>query len=157
MDTLLSQNLSSLMIPWMYLRHVMGLKVSTNVAMGLIITKCNPLDSESHVNGSAPMVTNDETKLTRNTVPPSSSGSAAGGMNNKIQPMAGIPGAVATCLVGMSKFHVPSPTNPNLNHSTTSQSSNTPPAPFIRRGSKTEMCLSKQTEQERVVRGKDDD
>lgn len=144
------------MSPRMYSRHLMGLKVSTNVVMALITTKCNPPDSESHVNGSASMVTNDETKHTRNTVPPSSSSSAASGMNNKVQPMAGIPGAVATCLVGMSKFHVPFPANPNLNHSTTSQSSNTPPPPFIRRESKTEMCLSKQMEQERVVRGKDD-
>lgn len=68
---------------------------------------------------------------------------------SKVQPMSGMPGAVATCLVGMSKFHVPSPTQ-NIN----STQSSAPQAPFMRRGSKTEVCLSKQTDQERVVRGK---
>lgn len=58
-----------------------------------------------------------------------------------------MPGAVATCLVGMSKFHVPSPANIN------STKSSTPQAPF-KRGTKTEVCLSNQTDQERVVRGK---
>lgn len=86
-------------------------------------------------------MTADDPKYTR-----SISSSSSVGMN-KVQPVLGIPGAVATCLVGMSKFHVPSPT---INNSTQSNAS---PAPFVRRGSKTEINLSKQTDQERAVRG----
>lgn len=99
------------------------------------------IEHDLHVYG-LPNISTDDDKLMRN----SSNGTA--GCHNKIQPAAGIPGAVATCLVGMSKFHVPSPTIP------ISTTSNTPAAPFIRRGSKTETFLGKQMDHERVVRGK---
>ena len=136
----MSQKLNNLTGLLMLLRIVMGTNVSTidcDYAVQLI---ADNIDSESHVNGNA-TITADDSKYTRSV-----SSSSSVGMN-KVQPVSGIPGAVATCLVGMSKFHVPSPTTHN------STQSNTPAAPFMRRGSKTEICLSKQTEQERVVRG----